>query len=497
MGSHEDSRFLGAAAAAAALPVGGKMGSFSLARQASIYSLTLEEFQNSLGEPGKNFGSMNMEELLKNIWTAEEGQAVAAAMSAAEGTTTGNLVSQASLQRQGSLTLPRTLSRKTVDEVWRDLYRENTYGNGNGNGNVNGHVNAQRQATFGEITLEDFLVKAGVVREDSTEPYGRMGNGQFGGFGGNSMERNEDRLGISNALALGFSERGVSNGEVMNNGAQGTASLSLSPSNNALSNQAVLDSINLEALKASQQQTGWLNNHYRPSIVQQQQQQQHQQLLQHQQQQQMADAAAAIYASSVKRQGNGAMMGQGNGSLMGSPLGGGLGLSPTMGAGIGNGLQGGGIGNGLQGGLGVGLAGLGATALTIGAVSPANQLSSDGMGNSHGDNSTVSPIPYGLDVSVRGRKRGGPVEKVVERRQRRMIKNRESAARSRARKQAYTVELEAEVTELKEENEELRKKQAEMAALLKKQIIEMMTPSISQRLETKTGALKRTLTGPW
>lgn len=486
MGSHEDSRLLGAAAAS--LPVGGKMGNFSLARQASIYSLTLEEFQNSLGEPGKNFGSMNMEELLKNIWTAEEGQAMAAAMSAAEGTATGNLASQASLQRQGSLTLPRTLSRKTVDEVWRDLYRENTYGNGNGNGNVNGQVNAQRQATFGEITLEDFLVKAGVVREDSTEPYGRLGNGQFGGFGGNSMERNEDRLGISNALALGFSERGVSNGEVINNGAQGTASLSLSPSNNALSNQAVLDAINLETLKASQQQTGWLNNHYRPSTVQQQQQQHHQQLLQHQQQQQMADAAAAIYASSVKRQGNGTMMGQGNGALMGSPLGGGLGLSPTMG---------GGIGNGLQGGLGVGLVGLGATALTIGAASPANQLSSDGMGNSHGDNSTVSPIPYGLDVSVRGRKRGGPVEKVVERRQRRMIKNRESAARSRARKQAYTVELEAEVTELKEENKQLRKKQAEMAGLLKKQIIEMMAPSISQRLKTKTGALKRTLTGPW
>lgn len=41
------------------------------------------------------------------------------------------------------------------------------------------------------------------------------------------------------------------------------------------------------------------------------------------------------------------------------------------------------------------------------------------------------------DLKLRGRKRmvDGPVEKVVERRQRRMIKNRESAARSRARKQ--------------------------------------------------------------
>jgi ABA responsive element binding factor len=36
---------------------------------------------------------------------------------------------------------------------------------------------------------------------------------------------------------------------------------------------------------------------------------------------------------------------------------------------------------------------------------------------------------------IRGRRSGAGVEKVVERRQRRMIKNRESAARSRARKQ--------------------------------------------------------------
>eukprot|EP00850_Spirogloea_muscicola_P010997 SM000066S20472 [mRNA] locus=s66:601007:605347:+ [translate_table: standard] len=43
-------------------------------------------------------------------------------------------------------------------------------------------------------------------------------------------------------------------------------------------------------------------------------------------------------------------------------------------------------------------------------------------------------------------------ERTGEQRQKRMIKNRESAARSRARKQAYTVELEAEVTQLKEEN---------------------------------------------
>ncbi|KAI7736897.1 hypothetical protein M8C21_032328, partial [Ambrosia artemisiifolia] len=62
-----------------------------------------------------------------------------------------------------------------------------------------------------------------------------------------------------------------------------------------------------------------------------------------------------------------------------------------------------------------------------------------------------------------GRKRyasGDVMEKTVERRQKRMIKNRESAARSRARKQAYTHELENKVSRLEEENERLRREKA-------------------------------------
>ncbi|CAK9321390.1 unnamed protein product [Citrullus colocynthis] len=51
-----------------------------------------------------------------------------------------------------------------------------------------------------------------------------------------------------------------------------------------------------------------------------------------------------------------------------------------------------------------------------------------------------------------------------DRRQKRMIKNRESAARSRARKQAYTNELELEVAHLMEENARLRRQQEELRA---------------------------------
>ncbi|XP_004301946.1 PREDICTED: ABSCISIC ACID-INSENSITIVE 5-like protein 3 [Fragaria vesca subsp. vesca] len=56
-------------------------------------------------------------------------------------------------------------------------------------------------------------------------------------------------------------------------------------------------------------------------------------------------------------------------------------------------------------------------------------------------------------------------EKSIERRQKRMIKNRESAARSRARKQAYTNQLESKVSHLEKMNTWL-KKQKEVEILL-------------------------------
>ncbi|XP_050378575.1 ABSCISIC ACID-INSENSITIVE 5-like protein 3 [Argentina anserina] len=64
-------------------------------------------------------------------------------------------------------------------------------------------------------------------------------------------------------------------------------------------------------------------------------------------------------------------------------------------------------------------------------------------------------------------------EKSIERRQKRMIKNRESAARSRARKQAYTNQLENEVFQLRKMNTWL-KKQKEVEILLSSSPIHSM-----------------------
>ncbi|CDY28083.1 BnaC06g02640D [Brassica napus] len=237
---------------------------------------------------------MNMDELLKNIWTAEETTQPIM-------TTTSSIASvqqpRGLVQRQGSLTLPRTLSQKTVDEVWKHLMSKDS---------CNGRDAPERQETLGEMTLEDFLLRAGVVKED----------------GNNS------------------------------------------------------------------------------SMILNQAQQPHQQQLQQPHQR----------------------------------------LPPTI------------------------------------YPKHANvTFSAPVMGKAGGRRSNT-----------------GVVEKVVERRQKRMIKNRESAARSRARKQAYTLELEAEIENLKQLNQDLQRKQAEIMKTQKNE-----EPSKQRPWLAKTQCLRRTLTGPW
>ncbi|KAJ7006418.1 hypothetical protein D5086_026599 [Populus alba] len=73
-----------------------------------------------------------------------------------------------------------------------------------------------------------------------------------------------------------------------------------------------------------------------------------------------------------------------------------------------------------------------------------------------------------------------PLDKAAQQRQRRMIKNRESAARSRERKQAYQVELESLAVRLEEENEQLLKEKEERTKERFKQLMEKVVPVVEK-----------------
>ncbi|XP_027342879.1 ABSCISIC ACID-INSENSITIVE 5-like protein 2 [Abrus precatorius] len=275
-----------------------------LVRQNSMYSLTLDEVQNQLGDLGKPLSSMNLDELLKTVWTVEANQSKADI----EGTAQAG---QATLQRQASLSLTSTLSSKTVDEVWRDIQQSK---------DDKEKKSRSRQPTLGEMTLEDFLVKAGVVAEAASN-------------------RKNTR-----------------------------------------------PTVGADANIAAPQHGPWIQ-YPQPQY-------------QHPQQ-----GLMGIYVPSQN---------------IAQPL--------HMGGGA---------------------------TLDVPYVDGEVALSSPMMG-------ALS------DTKKTGRKRGTSedmVEKTVERRQKRMIKNRESAARSRARKQAYTTELENKVSRLEEENEKLRR-QKELEKML-------------------------------
>ncbi|BAT96092.1 hypothetical protein VIGAN_08297400 [Vigna angularis var. angularis] len=364
----------------------------SLGREASsIYSITLDEFQHTLWENGKNFGSMNMDEFLSSIWCAEEIQILnnsinISSFSLNEASAEKGLIrKQPSLPRQGSLTLPAPLCRKTVDEVWSEIHkgqqqRQPQKNNDNNCGSVNNDNNAQntdsasRQPTFGEMTLEDFLIKAGIVREQcaiaTPVPASTSQNQhlqQYGFFPNNNRTMEPSFVGRQ-VMGLGGGGFGGSAG----------------------------------------------GNVVRPP-----------------------------YQAVTKGGGGGGAVGQSSGYPAAVPS------AVCFGPRAVNG------GGGYE------------AVSNMGVVAPVSPVSPEGIGTGENFGSR-----FGMDKVVsRGRKRAfdGPVEKVVERRQRRMIKNRESAARSRARKLAYTIELEAELTQLKEENAELKLSLADLERRRKQQ----------------------------
>ncbi|KAL8460132.1 hypothetical protein ACS0TY_031878 [Phlomoides rotata] len=272
-----------------------------LVREGSLYNLTLDEVQNQLGDLGKPLNSMNLDELLRSVFSVEGNNQTVENVE--HGPSAEKLASGSSLNRQSSVSLSKDLSKRTVDEVWNFIQEEQK------------QSSLDRNVTLGEMTLEDFLVKAGVVAQSSQAKK------------------------IPGSAVMGVDAIG------------------------------------------QPQQTQWMN--YPISSIPPPQQQQ--------------QSMMPVYMPSHTVQ-------------QPIPLGG----NPVM-----------------------------------DNAYPETQMMSS------------SPLMGALSDSQASRqKRVAPddiAEKSVERRQKRMIKNRESAARSRARKQAYTHELEHKVSRLEEENERLRR----------------------------------------
>ncbi|XP_010554497.1 PREDICTED: ABSCISIC ACID-INSENSITIVE 5-like protein 2 isoform X2 [Tarenaya hassleriana] len=112
-----------------------------LARENSMCNLTPEE----------------IDEILKNVWTAEPNQTV---VTGPGGVILGS--ESSSMQSQASLPLTTgTFGEKTVYEVWREMEISE--------GSEENKRQERRQPCLEEITLEDFLAKAGVVSESTIE----------------------------------------------------------------------------------------------------------------------------------------------------------------------------------------------------------------------------------------------------------------------------------------------------------------------------------------
>ncbi|KAI3667077.1 hypothetical protein L6452_42120 [Arctium lappa] len=286
-------------------------------KQEALYNLTLDEVQHQLGDLGKPVSSMNLDEILKSVWTAETEANVGMSSSGA-----GPLQHThfASATRHSTLDFS---TNKTVDELWQDIQqkKKKKKKKDDNNHNLDSRKAGQqgKQPTLGEMTLEDFLAKAGIVTKSSEEK--------------------------NNLAAV------------------------VGPDSIALPHQDISPQWMQFQIPPIQQQHVFMPTHHQ----------------------------------------------------LQPPL-------PTTSA-------------------------------------TANQIMDPAYSETQ---ITMSPSPLMStlsDTQTPGRKRaasGDVMEKTVERRQKRMIKNRESAARSRARKQAYTHELENKVSRLEEENERLkREKEAE------------------------------------
>ena len=115
-----------------------------------LYHLTFNEVQIHLGNAGKPLNSMFLEELLKNLISAENGHFIQTPSAASSSSSPASLF-------LGNFNLNGFCGKKTVEEIWDEILRHQHLIAAADNGS------SQQSLTLGETTLAEFLVRAGVI----------------------------------------------------------------------------------------------------------------------------------------------------------------------------------------------------------------------------------------------------------------------------------------------------------------------------------------------
>lgn len=126
-----------------------------LVRQTSSYSLNIGDMQS---DQNRNFGSMSMDELMRNIYG--DNPPSSSDIIVAPPTPVEN----SNLSRQSSFPLPKEVGTKTAEQVWKEISASN-----DAVGDCGTDVDVDRKVVReggNEMTLEEFLTKAGAVREE-------------------------------------------------------------------------------------------------------------------------------------------------------------------------------------------------------------------------------------------------------------------------------------------------------------------------------------------
>lgn len=145
-------------------------GKSNISRQSSLYAKPAAELQNSTsdGDPPKSLSSMIMDDLIRNIYS-DNVPAVGASPYAGVGETTAATV--------------KSVGVMTTEDVWREI---NAGRQAEGAHEVDALVSESESKDAGEMTLEDFLARAGaVIEEEVRVPSGVLSAGlaasdQFG-----------------------------------------------------------------------------------------------------------------------------------------------------------------------------------------------------------------------------------------------------------------------------------------------------------------------------